>query len=51
MSFDLTDLPVEVQAGLVTAARTKLKKSRVNYDKRFKAGDVDWSITCDVNKQ
>ena len=51
VSFGLGDLPEDVQASLVTAARTKLKKSRVNYDKRLKAGAVNWSITCDVVKE
>ena len=51
MSFDLGDLPEDVQAGLVTAARTNLKKLRVNYDKRLKAGAVDWIITCEVDKE
>ncbi|MEE2661866.1 MAG: hypothetical protein VYB39_02455 [Pseudomonadota bacterium] len=51
VSLDLADLPEDVRAGLVTAARTKLTKSRVNYDKHLKAGAVHWSITCDVEKQ
>ena len=51
VSFDLGDLPEDVQAGLVTAARTNLKKLRVNYDKRLKAGAVDWIITCEVDKE
>ncbi len=51
VSFDLGELPEDVQNSLATAARSKLKKSRVNYDNRLKAGAVNWRITCDVEKQ
>ena len=50
ISLDLDDLPADVQAGLAKAARAKLKKSRVNYDSRAKAGAVTWRIKCDVKR-
>ena len=46
----LDDLPAEVRDGLVKVAKTKLKKSRVNYDKRDAAGGVDWQIECWVKR-
>ncbi len=44
------DLPAEIQAGLADAARAQLKKMRVNYDSRDKAGAVTWRIHCDVER-
>ena len=48
--LDLEDLPAELQAGLADAARAQLKKMRVNYDSRDKAGAVTWRIHCDVER-
>ena len=50
LSFDIDDLPEHVRIGLTDVARSKLKKSRVNYDKRDKAGAVDWQIDCWVKR-
>ena len=50
LNLDLDDLPVEIREGLVKVARAKLKKSRVNYDKRDAAGAVDWQIECWVKR-
>ena len=48
--LDLEDLPAELQAGLADAARAQLKKMRVNYDSRDRAGAVTWRIHCDVER-
>jgi len=48
--LDLEDLPAELQEGLADAARAQLKKMRVNYDSRDKAGAVTWRIHCDVER-
>lgn len=50
ISLELDELPADIQAGLAEAARAKLKKSRVNYDNRAKAGAVTWRIGCDVKR-
>ena len=49
-AFDFEDLPAEIQAGLAAAARAQLKKARVNYDSRDKAGAVTWRIECTVER-
>jgi hypothetical protein len=46
LSFD--ELPDEVRDGLAEAARAKLKRSRISYDSRAKAGAVVWRIDCEV---
>ena len=50
LSFDIDDLPEHLRIGLAEVARSKLRKSRVNYDKRDKAGAVDWQIECWVKR-
>lgn len=50
LSFDLEDLPAGVRDGLIEAARKALKKQRVSYERRDKAGDVDWRIDCHVKR-
>ena len=50
LSFDIDDLPEHLRNGLAEAARSKLRKSRVNYDRRDKAGAVDWQIECWVKR-
>tara|TARA_B100000686_G_scaffold239809_1_gene248232 strand:+ start:409 stop:867 length:459 start_codon:yes stop_codon:yes gene_type:complete len=50
LSFDIDDLPEHLRMGLAEVARSKLRKSRVNYDNRDKAGDVDWQIECWVKR-
>jgi hypothetical protein len=49
-AFDFEDLPADIQAGLAAAARAQLKKARVNYDSRAKAGAVTWRIECKVDR-
>ncbi len=50
ISLSLADLPDDLQKGLAAAARAKLKKSRINYDNRAKAGAVTWRIECEVTR-
>ena len=49
VTLDLDDLPPALRDGLVEIARAELKKSRVSYARRDKAGAVDWRITCRVD--
>ncbi len=48
LSFD--DLPEEARLTLVETARAKLRKSRLNYDRRDEAGAVSWRIECEVRR-
>ena len=50
VSFDFEDLPADLQAALAAEARAQLKKSRINYDNRDKAGAVTWRIDCTVER-
>lgn len=50
VEIDFDDLPEEAQAALADAARAQLKKSRVSYDNRDKAGAVSWRIDCEVKR-
>ncbi len=50
LSLDLDALPAALKDGLVEIARTELKKSRVSYERRDKAGAVDWRIVCRVDR-
>ena len=50
LSLDLDSLPGALRDGLVEIARAELKKSRVNYERRDKAGAVDWRIVCRVDR-
>lgn len=50
VSFDFEDLPGDLQAALAKEARAQLKKSRINYDNRDKAGAVAWRIDCTVER-
>jgi hypothetical protein len=50
VNLDLTDLSIEIQKGIADAARAKLKKSRINYDNRDKAGAITWRIECEVKR-
>ena len=50
ISLSLADLPPHIQEELASVARAKLKKSRVNYDNRLKAGAVSWHIECEVKR-
>ena len=49
VTLDLDTLPPELRDGLVEIARAELKKSRVSYARRDKAGAIDWRITCRVD--
>ena len=49
VSLDLDRLPPEVKDGLVEIASAELRKSRVSYARRDKAGAIDWRITCRVD--
>lgn len=49
LTLDLDSLPPSLRDGLVEIARAELRKSRVSYDRRDKAGAVDWRITCCVD--
>jgi hypothetical protein len=50
VAFDFEDLPAELQDGLIDAAKVQLKKSRINYENRTKAGAVSWRIECTVER-
>lgn len=50
VAFDFEDLPPDLQAGLADAAKAQLKKSRINYASRDKAGAVSWRIECTVER-
>ena len=49
VTLDLDDLPPSLRDGLVEIASAELKKSRVSYARRDKAGAIDWRITCRVD--
>ena len=49
VTLDLDDLPPSLKEGLVEIASSELKKSRVSYARRDKAGAIDWRITCRVD--
>ncbi len=46
VTLDLETLPPELKERLVEIASAELKKSRVSYARRDKAGAIDWRITC-----
>ena len=46
----MDDLPEQLQEALASVARTRLKKSRISYDRRNKAGGVSWRIECEVKR-
>ena len=50
ISLALDELPDELQKSLADIARAHLKKSRINYDHRAKAGAVTWRIDCEVKR-
>lgn len=50
VSFDFEDLPGDLREALAKEARAQLKKSRINYDNRDKAGAVTWRIDCTVER-
>ena len=50
ISLASDDLPDELQKSLAEIARAQLKKSRINYDNRAKAGAVTWRIDCEVKR-
>ena len=49
VTLDLDELPPDLKDGLVEIASARLKKSRVSYARRDKAGAIDWRITCRVD--
>ena len=49
LTLDLDSLPPSLRDGLVEIARAELRKSRVSYERRDRAGAVDWRITCRVD--
>ena len=49
LTLDLDSLPPSLRDGLVEIARAELRKSRVSYERRDKAGAIDWRITCRVD--
>jgi len=50
ISLALDELPDDLQKSLAEFARARLKKSRINYDKRAQAGAVTWRVTCEVKR-
>lgn len=50
ISLSMADLPDQIQKDLASIAREKLKKYRVSYDRRDKAGAVSWRIQCEVTR-
>ena len=49
VTLALDDLPPSLKDALVEIASAELKKSRVSYARRDKAGAIDWRITCRVD--
>ena len=49
VTLDLDTLPPALKDGLVEIASAELRKSRVSYARRDKAGAIDWRITCRVD--
>ena len=49
VTLDLETLPPALKDGLVEIASAELRKSRVSYARRDKAGAIDWRITCRVD--
>ncbi len=49
VTLDLENLPPELKDALVEIASAELRKSRVSYARRDKAGAIDWRITCRVD--
>lgn len=50
VTLDPAELPAKVRDALAEAARAQLKKKRINYDARDKAGAVSWQISCEVKR-
>ena len=50
VNLSLNDLPDEVIKSLADAAQAQLKKSRINYANRDKAGAISWRIECEVKR-
>ena len=48
VTLALDDLPPPLKDALEERARAALKKSRISYERRNKAGAVNWRITCRV---
>ena len=48
ISITFNELPNEVQQGLIDAAESELKKSRINYSNRAKKNKISWKIKCNV---
>jgi len=52
LNLELDDMPEDLRMGLAEYAQAELKrqKSRLSYDKRNKAGSVDWRIECRIDR-
>ena len=52
LNLELADMPEGLRAGLAEYAQAELKrlKFRLSYDRRDKAGSVDWRIECRIDR-
>ena len=48
VSIKFNELPTAVQQGLIDAAKSELKNSRINYSNRVKRNKISWQIKCNV---
>ena len=50
LELDIGELPEELRTALGAEVRRKIKRRRVNYDKRNAAGAVRWNIVCEIER-
>lgn len=52
LNLELAKMPEDLRTGLAEYAQAELKrkKSRLSYDRRDKAGSVDWRIECRIDR-
>ena len=52
LKLELAKMPEDLRTGLAEYAQAELKrkKSRLSYDRRDKAGSVDWRIECRIDR-
>ncbi|MDP6588232.1 MAG: hypothetical protein QF449_13415 [Alphaproteobacteria bacterium] len=50
LELDIGELPEDLRAALGDEVRRKVKRRRVNYDKRNAAGAVRWNIVCEIER-
>jgi len=50
LELDIGELPEELRSALSDEAKRKIKRRRINFDKRDAAGAVRWNITCKIDR-